>query len=80
MSSFRNELIALISDHLELPQEQVAKAKDLEELGLDSLGVIDVITLLEKHYKVRLSNEELEAIRSMNDLVGALEQCVMGHA
>lgn len=80
MSSFRNDLIALISDHLSIPQEQVSSANELEELGLDSLGVIDVITLLEKHYKVRLSNEALAAIRSMNDLVSALEQCVLSHA
>ena len=80
MSAFRNELIALVAEHLDLPEQQVAGASDLEELGLDSLGVIDVITLLERHYKVRLSNEALEAIRSMNDLVGALEQSVLSHA
>ena len=80
MSAFRNELIVLVAEHLNLPEQQVASANDLEELGLDSLGVIDVITLLERHYKVRLSNEALEAIRSMDDLVGALEQSVLSHA
>lgn len=80
MSAFRNELIVLVAEHLSLPEQQVAGANELEELGLDSLGVIDVITLLERHYKVRLSNDALEAIRSVNDLVGALEQSVLSHA
>jgi acyl carrier protein len=51
----------LLREHLLFigPDEQLLEDADLRELGLDSIGVVELLTTLERSYDVRFNDEEL---------------------
>ena len=52
------------------------KDKTLNELGLDSLAVIGVIVKLENELKIHVSDEVLGGIKTLEQLVAAIENAV----
>ena len=52
------------------------KDKTLKELGLDSLAVIGVIVKLENELKIHVSDEVLGGIKTLEQLVAAIENAV----
>ena len=52
------------------------KDKTLKELGLDSLAVIGVIVKLENELKIHVSDEVLSGIKTLEQLVAAIENAV----
>ena len=52
------------------------KDKTLKELGLDSLAVIGVIVKLENELKIHVSDEVLSEIKTLEQLVAAIENAV----
>ncbi|HWY87526.1 MAG TPA: acyl carrier protein [Gemmataceae bacterium] len=43
-----------------------------EELGLDSVDVVSIVSQIERHFRVRLSQQELEKLVSIGDLLNLL--------
>ncbi len=80
MTGLRAQLFNLISEHLNLPLPQLEKVKGLDELGIDSLDVIDLFSAVESHFKIRIPNETINRINSLNDLAQAVEGMVVSHA
>ena len=52
------------------------KDRTLKELGLDSLAVIGVIVKLENELKIHVSDEVLGGIKTLEQLVAAIENAV----
>ena len=52
------------------------KDKTLKELGLDSLAVIGVIVKLENELKIHVSDEVLSEIKTLEQLVEAIENAI----
>ena len=52
------------------------KDKTLKELGLDSLAVIGVIVKLENELQIHVSDEVLSGIKTLEQLVAAIENAV----
>jgi acyl carrier protein len=49
-------------------------AKNLrDELGLDSLDVVSVVSQIERHYRIRLSHEELQTLVTVGDVLDLLQ-------
>ncbi|HMP02120.1 MAG TPA: acyl carrier protein [Gemmatales bacterium] len=44
-----------------------------EEIGLDSVDVVSLIMQIEASYRIRLSREELEPVRTVGDLLSLIE-------
>jgi len=43
-----------------------------EELGLDSVDVVSVVSQIERHFRIRLSQQDLEKLVSVGDLLDLL--------
>ena len=43
-----------------------------EELGLDSVDVVSIVSQIERHFRVRLSQQELEKLVAVGDLLDLL--------
>lgn len=70
-----NKIIKLAKDiNINLSVED--KDKTLKELGLDSLAVIGVIVKLENELKIHVSDEVLGEIKTLEQLVVAIENAV----
>ena len=43
-----------------------------EELGLDSVDLVDVVMRIESEYKIRLTHQDLEKVVTISDLVSLI--------
>jgi acyl carrier protein len=43
-----------------------------EELGLDSVDVVSIVSQIERHFRIRLSQQELEKLVAVGDLLDLL--------
>lgn len=51
------------------PEELTPEARIFEDLGLDSLDVVDLIAAIQKKFGVRVRNDErIRSVRTMQDL------------
>ena len=69
-------LVQAIVTNTNIPKEDIAINSTFEELGMDSLDSMSVITNLENIYNIILPNEAVMKIRTVLDAVNALEEHV----
>lgn len=62
----------LIGAQLEIDEQEISEATTFEELGADSLDLIDVICEIEKEYDVEIAESDFDKIKSVGDLVSKL--------
>lgn len=70
-------LFQLILQRLEpefAPEEAVehTESTTLEELGFDSIDKIDIVLVVETHFKVKVSREQLRTIKTVGDIADVL--------
>lgn len=75
----REEIIAhvnsLLAEEFEIEESEFAPDANLKEtLGLDSINLVDLIALVQYHYKVTIPVEDLKLIQTFNDLYDYIEQ------
>lgn len=57
-----------------LTEERIATAKSFDDLGADSLAVVDVITGTTRELKIRVSRSDLAGVRDIEGLVTLFQQ------
>lgn len=71
----RSELRAMIAELIEI--EDFGDDQELtNELGLDSMMAIEIVARVEKRYHIRISEEQLRALRTFNDIVRVTESAL----
>lgn len=64
------EKLALIAETLDAEKELIRQQSVLEELEeWDSMGIIAVISMLDKKYKVQLKADQIKALKTVNDIL-----------
>jgi acyl carrier protein len=72
--TIRRTLIELLEADKGEKYPDVDDAKKLrEELGLDSLDVVSLVSQVERLYRIRLSHEELQTLVTVGDVLNLLE-------
>jgi acyl carrier protein len=66
-------VISVVSAEMGLPSEDLTLKRSFEELGIDSLNGLSIITELENAFTVHLENEAIAKIRTLADVVRAVE-------
>ena len=65
----------LIDDLFQLILQRLVEHTEsttLEELGFDSLAKIDIVLVVETHFKVKVSREQLGNIKTVGDIADVL--------
>ena len=75
----REEIIAhvnsLLAEEFEIEESEFAPDANLKEtLCLDSINLVDLIALVQYHYKVTIPVEDLKLIQTFTDLYDYIEQ------
>ncbi len=65
----------IISEQLGVAVDQVTPgASFIEDLGADSLDIVELVMALEEEYGMEISDEDAEKIRTVKDVVNYIEQ------
>ena len=59
------EIVLEIAELDEVPDE-----KPFKDLGIDSMMAIEIVAEVERRYKIKIPEQELEQIRDLNSVVG----------
>ncbi len=64
-----DEVRAAVAEHLQVEPERLTGEVSLgDDLGLDSLAGIELATVLEDRFSLRITDDELAALRTYGDL------------
>lgn len=66
---------ALLAEALNLPLEKVTPdAKIVEDLGADSLDLVELLSQLEDEYGITIPDDEVESLVTVGDVAAELEK------
>ncbi len=64
----------ILSEQLDIEADEIALDSDIaEDLGADSLDVVDLIMTLEDEFEVEISDDVIESVKTVGDLVNFIE-------
>lgn len=66
------DVLALVAEILEVPEEGVALDTDLEELGWDSLADLTLISIADERFGVTIDPQALADAETPADIAGLL--------
>lgn len=65
-----DKVIEIIMEQLDVTKEQcVPAASFIDDLGADSLDLVELIMEMEENFGVEISDEELQNIRTIQDVI-----------
>ena len=68
--SVENRIKSIIADQLGVAEEQVKpEIKFIEDLGADSLDIVELIMAMEEEFQTEIPDEEAEKIRTVGDAI-----------
>ncbi|NPA80342.1 MAG: acyl carrier protein [Thermotogae bacterium] len=70
----RNEILAKIRDIVveELgvsPEKVTEDARFIEDLGADSIGVMELVMKMEEEFDLKIPDEDIEKLRTVGDVI-----------
>ena len=70
----QNKVIEIIADKLSLkPEEIKVESKILDDLGADSLDVVEMLMALEEEYGITIPVEEATELATIQDVINVIQ-------
>mgnify|MGYP001554456817 CR=1 FL=1 len=70
MSDIENRVRSIIADQLGLSEDQIkTDSKFIEDLGADSLDLVELVMAMEEEFQTEIPDEEVEKIRTVKNAV-----------
>lgn len=67
----------IIYDKLEkLTSNKFDDSSDIYNIGIDSLDLVELVTEVEDEFEVTMSDQELESLKTVGDIVKAFEKLI----
>ncbi len=64
----------IIVDQLDVDEDKVTmEASIVDDLGADSLDIVDMVMTLEEEFDVKISDDEVENVKTVGDIVKIIE-------
>lgn len=68
-----DQVRSLILDHTETSSEITEQTELVADLGIDSLGVMEVVADIEDKFEMVIADKELRDVATLGDVVKAIE-------
>ena len=68
------KVISIIADNQYIPQEDISLESEFEELGIDSLAALGIISEIENEFSIIIPNDKALLIKNVRQLVEGLEE------
>ncbi len=69
----KTAVIEVIANQTSRQTDTISLESELKALGIDSLGAITILYELEERFNIEISNEVIESIDNVRDIVNHLE-------
>ncbi len=69
-----DKLKTIICTEFEIEEDDVNLSTTFEDLGVDSLDLVDLVMTVEDEFSLELPDEELEKMKTVADLVKYIEE------
>ena len=63
----------IIAEQLGVSEDEIAMETTFEDLGADSLDVVDILMSIEDEFEIEVPDEEIENIRTVGELVNYIK-------
>ena len=71
------KVAAILAEQLDADVEEITPATDIvDDLGADSLDIVDLVMSFEDEFDIESPDEALEGVRTVEDMVKYLEERV----
>jgi acyl carrier protein len=78
MARSRSELLSLFqttaTEIVEKEFKTITEATVISELGIDSLGMLEIVGSMERQLKIQIPDESLAGIQTVKDLIEVVEK------
>ena len=69
------KVAAILAEQLDAEEESITMESSLvDDLGADSLDVVDLVMTLEDEFDMEIPDEDIENVRTVGDIVKYLEE------
>jgi len=73
-SSVQARVKEIVWEQLGVSEEEVTpEASFIEDLGADSLDIVELVMALEEEYELEISDEDAEKIKTVQDVINYIE-------
>lgn len=72
--SILNVVREMIVDRFGVQEEKVTEEMTFEDLGADSLDVVELVMELEDHFNIQFDDEKIEELNNIGDAVKYIEE------
>ena len=69
----REQLTKLAEENLDIDLANIDFESKISDLDIDSIDLVDFIMLVEEEFEIEFSDEELDEIESLADIVSLIE-------
>jgi acyl carrier protein len=75
MSDIFEKVKKIVIDQLDVDEDKVTEdASIIDDLGADSLDVVDLVMAFEEEFDVEIPDEKVEGIKTVGDVVKLIEE------
>lgn len=64
-----DRVVALVAQKLQVEKSAVVAAKSFQELGADSLDMVEIIMKLEEEFEIEINDADAEKLTNLNEVV-----------
>ena len=74
MADVNEQVTEIICEQLDLERSEVALEKSFtEDLGADSLAIVELVLALEEKFDVKIPDDEVDKIKTVGDAINYIE-------
>lgn len=65
----QNKIVDIVAKKISVDKDVVLKSKSFEELGADSLDMVEIVMKLEEQFEIEINDEDAEKLTSLDQVV-----------
>ena len=69
MNETANKIISIIAEKLHIDSATINPQSTLQDLGADSLDMVDIIMKVEEEFSIEINDEDAEKLHNVQDVI-----------
>lgn len=70
----KNRVVKVVADILHTDANKIEQARSFEQLGADSLDMVEIVMRLEEEFSIEINDEDAQQLSSLDHVVDYINQ------